>query len=619
MSVEKSKVNVKAGPPMGFGPRSGPGGGGPGHGMLTAKVKLKDSPKTMKRLLGYLEDKTKLLFLVILISIFSTAMTILGTRINGLVVDRYVIQGDLRGLAMICGLLTVMYLASSLGIFVQSRIMIHVSQNTTAHLRQDLFVKQQRLPIKYFDTHASGDLMSRLTNDIDNISMALSQNLTQFFNGVINVTGILVAMLLLSPYLTVISLVTLPVMFFLTMTLSRFTRKIYGQQQKQMGDLNGYVEETLSGQKAVLLFGREETAKADFAVYNEQLKKSAVWTFIGTGSLGPFMNLINNLTYLIVAVAGGYFVVQGRTTAGVVFSFLLFMRNFARPINELSNLFTTIQGALAGAERVFEVMDERAEQDRPDAVELTGVQGYVRLDDACFAYEPGKPILCHASLEAHPGTMTAIVGPTGAGKTTLISLLAKFYDLDEGHISIDGKDVASLTRDSIRKAIGIVLQDTFLFSESVKDNIRYGRLDATDEEIIEAAKMANAHSFIERLEQGYDTILSDNGDNLSQGQRQLLSIARVILAKPAILVLDEATSSVDTRTELKIQEALLKLMEGRTSFVIAHRLSTIRNADQILVVHDGRIVERGSHQALLQQKGFYAELYNSQFRTGLVE
>jgi len=297
MWADKSKAEVKTGPPTGFGPRGGPGGGGPGHGMLTAKVKLKDSPKTMKRLLGYLEDKRRLLFFVILISVFSTAMTILGTRLNGLVVDRYVVQGDVRGLAMICILLTGMYLASALGIFVQSRIMIHVSQNTTALLRQDLFVKQQRLPIKYFDTHASGDLMSRLTNDIDNISMALSQNLTQFFNGIINVAGILVAMLLLSPYLTVISLVTLPFMFILTMILSRFTRKIYGQQQKQMGALNGYVEEMLSGQKAVLLFGREETAKADFAVYNEQLKKSAVWTFIGTGSLGPFMNLINNLTY----------------------------------------------------------------------------------------------------------------------------------------------------------------------------------------------------------------------------------------------------------------------------------------------------------------------------------
>lgn len=619
MSVEKNPQPARPSLPMAFGPRGGHGAGGPGQSMLRAKIKLKDAPKTMKRLMGYLADKKWLLMLVMLISVFSTAMTILGTRINGLVVDNAIARGDLRGLAMVCLLLIGMYLAGAGGIFVQSRMMIRVSQRTTARLRQDLFVKQQRLPIPYFDTHASGDLMSRLTNDIDNISTALSQNLTQFFNGIVNITGILIAMILLDPYLTLISLAALPVMFLITSGLSRFTRKIYVQQQKQIGELNGYVEEMLSGQKAILLFGREETVKARFADYNQKLKKSAVLTFIGTGALGPSINLINNLSYLIVAVAGGYFVVQGSTTAGVVFSFLLYMRNFARPINELSNLFTTIQGALAGAERVFEVMDEKAEADGPDAEPLDQVRGHVILDNACFSYVPGKPVLKHASLEAHPGMVTAIVGPTGAGKTTLISLLAKFYDLDEGRITIDGKDLAYLTRNSVRKAVGIVLQDTFLFSESVRDNIRYGRQDATEAEILEAAKLANAHPFIERLEHGYDTILSDNGENLSQGQRQLLSIARVILAKPAILVLDEATSSVDTRTELKIQEAMLKLMAGRTSFVIAHRLSTIRNADQILVVKEGEIIERGRHQELLDRNGFYAALYNSQFRTGLVE
>lgn len=619
MSVEKNPQPARPSLPMGFGPRGGHGAGGPGQSMLRAKVKLKDAPKTMKRLMGYLADKKWLLMLVMVISVFSTAMTILGTRINGLVVDNAIARGDLRGLAMVCLLLIGMYLAGAAGIFVQSRIMIRVSQGTTARLRQDLFVKQQRLPIPYFDTHASGDLMSRLTNDIDNISTALSQNLTQFFNGIVNIAGILIAMILLEPYLTLISLAALPAMFLITSGLSRFTRKIYVLQQNQIGELNGYVEEMLSGQKAILLFGREETVKAKFADYNQKLKKSAVLTFIGTGALGPSINLINNLTYLIVAVAGGYFVVKGSTTAGVVFSFLLYMRNFARPINELSNLFTTIQGALAGAERVFEVMDEKAEADQPDAKPLDQVRGHVILDNACFSYIPGKPVLRHASLEAHPGTVTAIVGPTGAGKTTLISLLAKFYDLDEGRITIDGKDLTALTRDSVRKAVGIVLQDTFLFSESVRDNIRYGRQDATEAEILEAAKLANAHPFIERLEHGYDTILSDNGENLSQGQRQLLSIARVILAKPAILVLDEATSSVDTRTELKIQEAMLKLMAGRTSFVIAHRLSTIRNADQILVVKEGEIIERGRHQELLDRNGFYATLYNSQFRTGLVE
>lgn len=597
----------------------GPGGHGPGAGLLQEKVKLKNTKGTTLRLFQYLRDKSWILWMVVLISLFSSGITIVGMRINGIVVDNYVVAGDLKGLALICLILLGLYIFGTVMVYAQSNLMIRVSQTTTLNIRQDLFNKQQRLPIRYFDVHASGDLMSRLTNDIDNINMALSQNLTQFLNGVISIVGILLAMVILSPSLTAISLVMIPFMLLLTTLISRFTRQIYKRQQSQIGELNGFVEEVLSGQKAVLLFSRQDKMKDKFAVINHSIQQSAAWTFIGTGALGPTMNLINNFTYLIIAVAGGYYVVKGATTAGIVFTFLLYMRNFARPLNELATLFTSIQGALAGAERVFEIMDEAEEQDRPDAQELLQVVGHVMVEDIGFSYEKDKPIIHHASFEAHPGTVTALVGPTGAGKTTLISLLAKFYDLDSGHISIDGQDMAGLTRHSIRKNLGIVLQDTFLFSESIKDNIRYGRLDATDEEVIEAAKLANAHYFIERLEMGYDHVLTDNGDNLSQGQRQLLSIARVILAKPAILVLDEATSSVDTRTELIIQEALQKLMEGRTSFVIAHRLSTIKNADQILVVNDGTIIERGTHSELLQQNGFYANLYNSQFRTGLVE
>lgn len=600
-------------------PRGGPGQGGPAAHMIREKVKLKDTKGTIKRLSLYLADKTWLLALVAGLSLAATAVNIAGARINGIAVDNYIAQGDSRGLLLICLLLAAMYLASSLFSYIQARMMIGVSQNTAVKIRRDLFEKQQKLPAKYFDSHASGDLMSRLTNDVDQVNMALSQNLSQFFGGIINLAGMLIAMLLLSPLLTVISLMMIPIMFLITFFLSRYTRKVYMSQQSQLGELNGYAEEILSGQKAVLLFGRQEAARARFNEINQRLSKSAVLTFIGTGTLGPVMNLINNCTYLIVAAAGGCLIVKGDITAGIVFSFLIYMRNFARPINELSNLFTTIQGALAGAERVFEIMDEREEQDQPGAIALEAVQGNVIMEAAGFSYVAGRPVIQDCSLAAAAGTVTALVGPTGAGKTTLISLLARFYDPDQGRITIDGKDILSFTKDSVRKNIGIVLQDTFLFSETLRDNIRYGRPQASHEEVAAAAKLAGAHGFIERLPAGYDTVLADNGGNLSQGQRQLLAIARVMLTHPAILILDEATSSVDTGTEIKIQKALLELMAGRTSFVIAHRLSTIKNADQILVVDGGRIAEQGSHQELLERQGVYADMYNSQFRRGLVE
>lgn len=607
---------------FGDGPRQGgrPGGpGGSGGRLLREKVKLKDSKGTVWRLWRYLEDKKYLLFLVALFSVISSAVTILGIRINGSVVDDFVAAGDLGGLIRICLLLTVMYLASTVIVFIQGRIMIRISQNTTAHIRQDLFLKQQKLPVKYFDTHASGDVMSRLTNDVDNINMALSQNLTQFFNGAVGIAGTLIAMFWLNPLLTLISLVMIPVMLAITYLLSKFTRRIYVRQQQELGQLNGFVEETLSGQKAVILFGQEGKMTEKFAEINGRLMKSAILTLIGTGALPPVMNLINNFTYLIVVAVGSYFAVKGYVSAGIVFSFMLYMRNFARPINELSNMFTTIQGALAGAERVFEVMDEEPEKDEPGAAEMPRPQGDVAMEHIDFAYDPGSPVLKDICFAAKPGTMTALVGPTGAGKTTLISLLVRFYDPQRGRIIIDGRDEKDFTKDSLRSNIGMVLQDTFLFSESILDNIRYGRPDASREEVVAAAKMANAHSFIQRLPEGYDTVLEDNGENFSQGQRQLLSIARVILARPSLLILDEATSSVDTGTEMEIQEALMKLMHGRTSFVIAHRLSTIRRARQILVVNAGQIIERGTHEELLARDGFYAGLYNSQFRMSLVE
>ena len=425
-------------------------------------------------------------------------------------------------------------------------------------------------------------------------------------------------MLLLSPSLTLISLIMVPVMLVVTRSIMKFTSKFYRRQQKELGEINGYVEETVSGQKAIILFRQEENVKGKFGEINKRLRTSAQVSQSFTGVMGPVMNLINNITYLIVAVVGGYMILKGSgVTPGIIFSFLLYTKNFSRPINEIANLFNTMQSALAGAERVFEIMDEKQEEDSDGATVLESPNGNISLKNVTFSYIPGKPVLKNATFDASPGQTVAIVGPTGAGKTTIISLLSRFYDIDSGAITIDGKNIYDLTRDSLRSSIGMVLQDTYLFSESVFDNIKYGRLDATDEEVIEAAKQAGAHSFISQLEDGYDTVLSDNGQDLSQGQRQLLAIARAMLAKPPVLILDEATSSIDTRTELKIQQALKTLMEGRTNFVIAHRLSTIRNADIILVIDKGEIVERGSHDELIAKNGFYANLYNSQFRSGL--
>jgi ATP-binding cassette subfamily B protein len=460
--------------------------------------------------------------------------------------------------------------------------------------------------------------MSRLTNDVDNINMTLSQNITQLFSGVINILGMLIAMIVLSPILTVIGILTTPLMFLMTKIIVNKTQPFFVAQQKELGNLNGYIEEMVSGQKAVLLFSKEEHVKNEFSKINKRLTKSAIFAQGLSGIMGPINNFVNNLTYLVVAVSGGYLILHGfDISVGIVFTFILYMRNFTRPINEILNIFNSIQSALAGAERIFEVMDESPEKDIEGAKEVGIIEGEVKLKDVYFSYIKEKPILKGVTLKANRGETVAIVGPTGSGKTTIINLLNKFYDIDSGEIIIDGKNIQAIKRESLRKTISIVLQDTFLFSDTVRENIRYGRITASDEEVEEAAKMANADLFIKQLPDGYDTVLADNGSNLSQGQRQLLAIARAVLANSSILILDEATSSIDTRTEVHIQEAMLKLMEGKTTFVIAHRLSTIRNADKIVVVKDGEIIESGHHDELINREGFYYNLYNSQFKTGM--
>ena len=597
----------------------GPGPGGPG-GRGAMPVRAKDAKGTMKRLLKYVSEQLPRVILISVLCAITALISILTNRIAGVAIDDYIAVGDMAGLAKLCLGLLALYLVNIVCSYLQNTNMIVVAQKTSFKLRKDLFAALSRLPLKYFDSHSSGDIMSRLTNDVDNISNTLSQSVTQLFSGIINIIGTLAAMLLLSPLLTLISLIAIPVMLLITRAIAKISRRFYREQQKNLGELNGYIEEMVSGQKVIKLFSREEANKADFSGINNRLRLSGTKAEIIAGVMGPFMNMINNITYLIVAVAGGYLVINsvtGAITVGVVFSFLLYMKNFARPISEIANLFNTIQSALAGAERVFQVMDEEPEQDAPEAKDVTDIEGNIEIQDVTFSYIPGKPVLKHATITAKKGEQVAIVGPTGAGKTTIISLLTRFYDKDSGQILIDGKPIESITRNSLRRTVGMVLQDTYLFSESVRENIRYGRLDATDEEVERAARMANAHSFIIHLPQGYDTVLADNAGNISQGQRQLIAIARAILADPCLLILDEATSSIDTRTELKIQDAMLKLMEGRTSFIIAHRLSTIRNADKILVINAGEVVEQGTHDELLAKNGFYANLYNIQFKTGM--
>ena len=598
--------------PMQMRPGTGP------HQLHRKKAeKIKDIKGTMKRLLGYLIEKKFNIFIVFVLCFITTLISILGTRLNGYTIDNFIETGDMNGLGFICIVLVLMYLVNIFSTYYQNMVMLKIAQRVSATMRKDLFTALQKLPLKYFDSNSSGDLMSRLTNDVDNINTTLSQSVTQLFSGIINIIGMFIAMILLSPILTLIGMITIPLTFMTTKTLAKKTQRFFVKQQRELGILNGYIEEMVSGQKVVLLFSEEEKVKLEFSEINERLTKSAIFAQGVSSFMGPINNFINNISYLIISVVGGYLILKGsEITVGIVFSFLLYMRNFTRPINEIMNLFNTIQSALAGAERVFEVIDEEKENDKVDSIDIGNIEGHVELKDVTFSYTNGKEILKNVSLEAKKGEVIAIVGPTGAGKTTIVNLLTKFYNIDSGKILIDGKNIDEITRESLRKMVAMVLQDTYLFSETVSENIRYGRLEASDEEVIEAAKMADAYHFIKQLPQGYDTVLADNGGNLSQGQRQLLAIARAILSNASILILDEATSSIDTRTEVLIQNAMLKLMEGKTTFVIAHRLSTIKNADKILALKDGEIIESGTHDELLAKEGFYANLYNSQFKNG---
>lgn len=577
-------------------------------------VKAKDSKGTLKRIWNYMKKEKKALILSIIIVLLTTLLGLVGPYLIGIIVDDYIIPKDISGTMKMSILLAIVYVVFSFFTWIQSYIMINVSFKTIKRLRQDLFNQLQTLSLKFFDKRTHGDLMSRVTNDIDQLNNALSQSVVQIFSTVLTAVGVIIAMLLLNWVMAIVTLCVVPLMFFVTKKIIKYSSSNFIKRQRDLGELNGVIEESISGLEVIQLFGKEEKVFQNFTTVNERLRHSSVQAEMLSGSLGPVNNFINNLGLGLIIAAGALLTLNGYATVGVIAAFVTYSRQFFRPINQLSSLINTFQAAIAGAERAFEIMDEVPDlQDKKDALPVESLKGDVEFAHVSFGYSKDKTILKDINLQAKSGQTIAIVGPTGSGKTTIINLLTRFYEVDSGSVKIDGRDIKDFQVRDLRKNIGIVLQDTFLFAGSIMENIRYGKLDATDEEVIQAAKTASAHRFIKHLPDKYETIISSGGGNLSQGQKQLLAIARAILADASILILDEATSSIDTKTEIEIQTGLGNLMEGRTSFVIAHRLKTIEKADVILVVLDGEIIERGTHQELLEKKGFYYESYRNQF------
>lgn len=576
------------------------------------KAKAKDWSGTLLRIWSYLAKRRGRIGLVLLMVVFSSAFALLGPYLLGVAVDDY-LEGERSGWGWFLLMLACVYLLYSLTSWLQNIWMIEVAQETVYRMRTDLFAHLHRLPIPFFNKRQQGEIMSRLTNDVENISSTLNSSAIQIFSSVLTLVGTVSIMLWLSPLLTLLTFLVVPLMLFGMRWITRRTGPLFKERQRNMGDLNGYIEETLSGQHLVKTFSQEERVLNEFGERNDRIRLSGFWAQSISGFIPKLMNGLNNLSFAIVAGIGGYLAVRGTITVGVIIVFVEYTRQFTRPLNDLANQWNNLLSAVAGAERVFEVLDEDAEErDEGQAAAVDRLDGEVKFDDVSFGYEEGSYTLRNISFEAKPGEMIALVGPTGAGKTTLIQLLSRFYEPSAGTITVDGRPLSSITRHSLRSHMAFVLQETFLFKGTIRDNIRYGRLDATDREVEEAAKLANAHSFILRLPGGYDHELSLGGGGISQGQKQLLAISRAILADPAILVLDEATSSIDTVTEIKIQEGLRTLMKGRTSFVIAHRLNTIRRADRILVLEGGELRQQGSHEELLAQGGLYSGLVRGQ-------
>lgn len=632
---ELQKRYASLGKTSGRGP-GGPGGpGGPRRGGPRPQGKPKNTKATVKRLLAYVAAYKARLMIVLLFMLLHTLTSVAGSYllrdvINAL--DRTVDPGKsillrfimpdavaagvltdterLYCLGIILLVLAAIYAVGIVSVFLQARLMLKVSQSAVEKLRNDLFQKMQALPVRYFDAHPTGELMSRFTNDIDNIDMMINSTLTNLISGVITLAGTFVMMIYTNIWLTLITVAFVPLLSLGGAVIAKRSAKYYSQQQAALGAVNGYIEESVTGSKVVKVFNHEETCLEEFELLNRDMRDKQFNAQFYGGVMGPVMHNISSIAFAVTAGVGGLLCVLNGFDVGGLTVFCNYSRQFSMPINSISMQMSTIFSALAGAERVFAVMDEAPETaDLPDAIEMKGIRGEVVLDNVSFGYVPGQTVLRHVNLYANAGQKIAFVGSTGAGKTTVTNLLTRFYDIDEGIITIDGINLRSYTRDSLRAHIAMVLQDTHLFTGTIMENIRYGRPDATDEEVVAAAKTASAHSFIMRLENGYQTVLEGDGANLSQGQRQLLNIARAAISNAPILVLDEATSSVDTRTERHIERGMDRLMKNRTTFVIAHRLSTVRNANAIMVLEQGEIIERGTHEQLLALGGRYYELY----------
>lgn len=606
----------------------GPGGHGPGSGprMAMPVKRAKNFKGTLRRLMRYLKPRRGQLLAVLLTAILSTVFSIVSPKIMGKATTklfegimakfRHVpgAQVDFTYIGQIVLILMGLYLISSVFSYIQQYIMASVAQKTVFDIRNDVNDKLARLPLKYFDSQTHGEILSRVTNDVDNIANTLQQSLTQLITSIVTIVGIVVMMLTISPIMTLIAFVTLPLSFFVTAGIAKRSQRYFGAQQMELGKLNGHVEEMYTGHKIVKAFGHERESVEHFNEINERLYEAGWKAQFISGIIMPLMNFISNIGYVVICVVGGIFVTKHRIEIGDIQAFISYSKQFSWPITQTANIVNIIQSTIASAERVFELLDEAEEiPESKEAKIISNPKGDVAFRHVKFGYKQDHVLIEDMNIDVHKGQTIAIVGPTGAGKTTLVNLLMRFYEISDGTITVDGVDIRDIKRGALRSIFGMVLQDTWLFNGTIRDNIAYGRIGATETEIVQAAKAAHADHFIRTLPDGYDTVLNEEASNISQGQKQLLTIARAILADPAILILDEATSSVDTRTEVFIQKAMTHLMKGRTSFVIAHRLSTIRDADLILVMHEGSVIEKGTHQELLSQGGFYADLYYSQF------
>ncbi|TCJ01294.1 ABC transporter ATP-binding protein [Cytobacillus praedii] len=598
----------------------GPGGGS----MLMMGQKANDFKGTLKRLIGYLKPRRYQLAAVFVAAILSTIFMIAGPKIMGTAITELFegAYGKFQGIpgaainftkiGQILLILAGLYVFSSLFSYLQQYIMSSVAQKTVYDLREDVNEKLGRLPLKYFDGRSNGETLSRVTNDIDTIGSTLQQSLTQFITSIVTIVGIIIMMLSISPILTLIAVISLPVSMFAIGPILKRSQKHFADQQRTLGQLNGHIEEMYTGHQVVKAFGHEKKALEQFDAVNEELYTAGRKAQFISGIIMPIMFFIGNISYVIISVVGGILVTQKAITIGDIQAFITYSKQFTQPITQTANIANIIQATVAAAERVFELLDEEEEKKEVTTESLSRAQGAVTFEHVDFGY--GEDLLIKdMNINVEPGQTVAIVGPTGAGKTTMINLLMRFYELNGGKIKIDGLDTRNMSRRDLRKSFGMVLQDTWLFNGTIKDNLAYGKDGATDDEIFAAARAAHADHFIRTLPDGYETVLNEEASNISQGQKQLLTIARAILADPPIMILDEATSSVDTRTEIFIQQAMNRLLEGRTSFVIAHRLSTIKDADLILVMKEGKVIEQGTHLELLEENGFYADLYNSQF------